>query len=354
MTTTLAEALEQRVLVLDGATGTMQQAYGLQEADFRGERFAGHNGNLKGNGDVLSLTRPDVVDAVHRAYLEAGADMVETNTFSATRIAQADYELQHAVREINFAAATIARRAADAFATKERPRWVAGVLGPTNRSASISPDVNDPGARNVRFVELADAYREAAEALIEGGVDLIMIETVFDTLNAKAALFALEEIFERHARLPVMVSGTITDLSGRTLSGQTPEAFWHSISHAKPLIVGLNCALGPEALRPHVEALANVADTFVSVHPNAGLPNEFGGYDETPEQMAATVGEFIDSGFVNLIGGCCGTTPDHIRALAEKARKGQATNPTCAPPYAPPVRLGGTRDRPRLVVRECR
>ena len=327
MTTTLAEALEQRVLVLDGATGTMQQAYGLQEADFRGERFAGHNGNLKGNGDVLSLTRPDVVDAVHRAYLEAGADMVETNTFSATRIAQADYELQHAVREINFAAATIARRAADAFATKERPRWVAGVLGPTNRSASISPDVNDPGARNVRFVELADAYREAAEALIEGGVDLIMIETVFDTLNAKAALFALDEIFESHARLPVMVSGTITDLSGRTLSGQTPEAFWHSISHAKPLIVGLNCALGPEALRPHVEALANVADTFVSVHPNAGLPNEFGGYDETPERMAATIGEFIDSGFVNLIGGCCGTTPDHIRALAEKARKGKPRTP---------------------------
>ena len=327
MTTSLAEALEQRVLVLDGATGTMQQAYGLQEADFRGERFAGHNGNLKGNGDVLSLTRPDVVDAVHRAYLEAGADMVETNTFSATRIAQADYELQHAVREINFAAATIARRAADAFATKERPRWVAGVLGPTNRAASISPDVNDPGARNVRFVELADAYREAAEALIEGGVDLIMVETVFDTLNAKAALFALDEIFESHARLPVMVSGTITDLSGRTLSGQTPEAFWHSISHAKPLIVGLNCALGPQALRPHVEALANVADTFVSVHPNAGLPNEFGGYDETPEQMAATVGEFIDSGFVNLIGGCCGTTPDHIRALAEKARKGKPRTP---------------------------
>ena len=327
MTTSLAEALEQRVLVLDGATGTMQQAYGLQETDFRGERFAGHNGDLKGNGDVLSLTRPDVVDAVHRAYLEAGADMVETNTFSATRIAQADYELQHAVREINFAAATIARRAADAFATRERPRWVAGVLGPTNRAASISPDVNDPGARNVRFVELVDAYREAAEALIEGGVDLIMVETVFDTLNAKAALFALEEIFESHARLPVMVSGTITDLSGRTLSGQTPEAFWHSISHAKPLIVGLNCALGPQALRPHVEALANAADTFVSVHPNAGLPNEFGGYDETPEQMAATVGEFIDSGFVNLIGGCCGTTPDHIRALAEKARKGKPRTP---------------------------
>ena len=323
----LAEALAQRVLVLDGATGTMQQDYNLTEADFRGERFKGHNTNLKGNGDVLSLTRPDVIDATHRAYLEAGADMIETNTFSATRIAQADYGLEHAVRDLNFESARIARQAADAWATPDKPRWVAGVLGPTNRSASISPDVNDPGARNIRFGELAAAYREATEALIDGGVDLIMVETVFDTLNAKAALFALEEIFETRPRLPVMVSGTITDLSGRTLSGQTPEAFWLSISHAKPLIVGLNCALGPAALRPHVEALANVATTYVSVHPNAGLPNEFGGYDETPEQMAATVGEFIESGFVNLVGGCCGTTPDHIRALVEKAKSAKPRTP---------------------------
>ena len=323
----LAQALAERVLVLDGATGTQQQAYNLQEADFRGERFAGHNQPLAGNGDVLSLTRPDVVDATHRAYLEAGADIIETNTFTATRIAQADYGLEHAVRDLNFASAVIAREAADAFATDGRPRWVAGVLGPTNRSASISPDVNDPGVRNVRFVELVTAYREAAEALIDGGVDLIMIETVFDTLNAKAALFALEELFDNGRRLPVMVSGTITDLSGRTLSGQTPEAFWHSIRHAEPLIVGLNCALGPEALRPHVEALAAIATTFVSVHPNAGLPNEFGGYDETPEDMAATLGDFIDRGLVNMVGGCCGTTPAHIEALASRAREAPARTP---------------------------
>ena len=327
MTTSLADALEGRILVLDGATGTMQQSYNLGEADFRGEPFKGHNANLKGNGDVLSLTRPDVVEAIHRAYLEAGADIIETNTFSATSIAQADYDLGHAVGDINHQAAAIARRAADAFATPAQPRWVAGVLGPTNRSASISPDVNDPGARNIRFTELVEAYREAAEALIDGGADLIMIETVFDTLNAKAALFALEEIFETRARLPVMVSGTITDLSGRTLSGQTPEAFWQSINHAQPLIVGLNCALGAEALRPHVEALAQIATTFVSVHPNAGLPNEFGDYDETPEDMAATVGEFIEDGFVNLVGGCCGTTPDHIRALAAKARNASPRKP---------------------------
>ena len=330
MTTSLADALEQRILVLDGATGTMQQAYNLGEADFRGEPFKGHNANLKGNGDVLSLTRPDVVEAIHRAYLEAGADIIETNTFSATSIAQADYDLGHAVRDINYHAAQVARRATDAYTTPDRPRWVAGVLGPTNRSASISPDVNDPGTRNIRFTDLVDAYREAAEALVDGGSDLIMVETVFDTLNAKAALFALEEIFETRARLPVMVSGTITDLSGRTLSGQTTEAFWQSINHAQPLIVGLNCALGAKALRPHVEALANVATTFVSVHPNAGLPNEFGDYDETPEQMAATVGEFIEEGFVNLVGGCCGTTPDHIRALAAKAHNAKPRKPARA------------------------
>ena len=317
----LAEALSERLLVLDGATGTMQQAYGLVEADYRGERFAGHDIALKGNGDVLSLTRPDVVEEVHRAFLEAGADIIETNTFSATRIAQADYGLEEAVAEMNRQAAAIARQAADAYAQPGRPRWVAGVLGPTNRSASVSPEVDDPGARNVRFLDLVAAYREAAEGLLDGGVDLVMVETVFDTLNAKAALFALEDMFEERARVPVMVSGTITDRSGRTLSGQTPEAFWHSIRHAKPLIVGLNCALGAAALRPHVEALAKVAGTFVSVHPNAGLPNEFGAYDETAAEMAATVGDFMQRGLLNLVGGCCGTTPAHIRALAELAAK---------------------------------
>ena len=327
MTHPLAEALERRVLVLDGATGTMQQGYGLNEGDYRGERFAGHPADLAGNGDVLSITRPDVVEAIHRAYLQAGADIIETNTFTATRIAQADYALEDAVADMNFASAMIARRAADAFATAQRPRWVAGVLGPTNRSASLSPDVSDPGARNIYFTDLVQAYREAARALVRGGVDLIMIETVFDTLNAKAALFALEEIFEAGPRLPVMISGTITDASGRTLSGQTPEAFWNSMRHAEPLIVGLNCALGPEALRPHVEALAGVASTFVSVHPNAGLPNEFGGYDETPEQMAETVGDFIDRGFVNLVGGCCGTTPDHIHLLVERACRATPRKP---------------------------
>ena len=332
MSHSLAEALAERLLLLDGAIGTMQQAYALEEADFRGERFAGHNFALKGNGDVLTLTRSDVVEEVHRAYLEAGADIIETNTFTATRIAQADYGLEEIVREMNHQAAVVARRAADAFSEPNRPRWVAGVLGPTNRSASLSPDVNDPGARNIRFLDLVEAYREAAEGLIAGGADLIMIETVFDTLNAKAALFALDELFEAGKRLPVMVSGTITDLSGRTLSGQTPEAFWHSIRHAKPLIVGLNCALGSEALRPYVETLAKTATTFVSVHPNAGLPNEFGGYDETPEQMAATVGDFMRRGLVNLVGGCCGTTPDHIRALAEEVRQARPRKPPIPKP----------------------
>ncbi len=319
MTHPLAEALEERILLLDGATGTVQQAWNLGEEDYRGERFRQHPFALKGDGDVLSLTRPDVVAATHRQYLEAGADIIETNTFTATGIAQADYGLEGVVAEMNLVSAQIARAVADEFSTADRPRFVAGVLGPTNRTASISPDVNDPGARNIRFAELAAGYREAARGLLEGGVDLVMIETVFDTLNGKAALFALDELFaERGQAVPVMISGTITDLSGRTLSGQTPEAFWNSVAHARPLIVGLNCALGPEALRPHVEALAQVATTFVSVHPNAGLPNEFGGYDESAEDMARTIGDFVDQGLVNLVGGCCGTTPDHIRALAER------------------------------------
>ena len=335
----LAQALADRLLILDGATGTIQQGYGLVEQDYRGERFQGHNLPLKGNGDVLTLTRPDVVGATHRAYLEAGADIIETNTFSATRIAQADYGLEDFVYEMNLAAARIARRCADDFARPGRPRWVAGVIGPTNRSASISPDVNDPGARNIRFDDLVDAYGEAARGLLAGGADLIMIETVFDTLNAKAALFALDDVFaDAGRRLPIMVSGTITDASGRTLSGQTPEAFWYSIQHAEPLIVGLNCALGSEALRPHVEALAQVATTFVSVHPNAGLPDEFGEYNETPEQMGNTVGDFMARGLVNLVGGCCGTTPEHIRALSDRARRNQ---PRPVPPRPRALALSG-------------
>ncbi|MDE0420998.1 MAG: methionine synthase [Gammaproteobacteria bacterium] len=336
---TLAQALAERLLILDGATGTIQQGYGLVEQDYRGERFRGHNLPLKGNGDVLTLTRPDIVAATHRAYLEAGADIIETNTFSATRIAQSDYGLTDFVYEMNLAAARIARRSADDFARPDRPRWVAGVIGPTNRSASISPDVNDPGARNVRFDELVDAYAEAARGLLAGGADLIMIETVFDTLNAKAALYALDQVYaDAGRRLPIMVSGTITDASGRTLSGQTPEAFWYSIQHAEPLIVGLNCALGSEALRPHIEALAQVATTYVSIHPNAGLPDEFGEYNETPAQMGKTVGDLMARGIVNVVGGCCGTTPDHIRALSECARDKQ---PRPLPPRRHALALSG-------------
>jgi 5-methyltetrahydrofolate--homocysteine methyltransferase len=277
---------------------------------------------VKGDNDLLVLTRPDAVRAIHDAYFEAGADIVETNTFNATRIAQADYGLSGRVREMNRAAAAIARASADAWSAKtpHKPRFVAGALGPTNRTASISPDVNDPGARNVTYDELVTAYREAAEGLIGGGVDLLLVETVFDTLNAKAALFGIELAFESAGgRLPIIVSGTITDASGRTLSGQTPTAFWHSIRHADPLAVGLNCALGAALMRPYIEEIAQVADAFVSCYPNAGLPNPMSetGYDETPEQTARLVRDFAASGFVNIIGGCCGTTPEHVRAIAE-------------------------------------
>ncbi|MGD9386853.1 MAG: methionine synthase [Gammaproteobacteria bacterium] len=320
-TAELAELLRRRILLLDGATGTLMQARKLVEADFRGERFADHPADLKGNYDLLSLVRPDIVADVHRAYLDAGADIVETNTFSATSIAQADYGLEAVVAEMNYAAASIARECADAAAADGRPRFVAGVLGPTNRTASISPDVTDPGKRNVRFDELVAAYREAALGLADGGADLIMVETVFDTLNARAALYALDTLFEEEGfRLPVMVSGTITDASGRTLSGQTVEAFWNSIRHVRPLVVGFNCALGAEQLRPHIEELSGLADTFVSVHPNAGLPNAFGGYDQDAATMAALIEEFAESGFVNVVGGCCGTGPEHIAALAGAIR----------------------------------
>ena len=343
----LAE-LAQRILVIDGAMGTMLQGYELDEDGFRGERFARGSeaaasirDDLRGNNDILSLTQPDIVRAVHRAYLDAGADLVETNTFNATAIAQADYGCEALVREINAESARLAREACDAVSaqTPERPRFVIGALGPTNRTASISPDVNNPGFRNVTFDELVTAYTEAADGLIDGGADLLMVETVFDTLNAKAALFALDEVFEaRGARLPVMISGTITDQSGRTLSGQTAEAFWYSLRHARPLSIGLNCALGAKDLRPHIDDLSQIADCAVSIHPNAGLPNAFGGYDETPEMMAETLGEFARDGLLNLVGGCCGTTPAHIRAIAE-AVAGVA--PRQAPRPAPYTRLSG-------------
>jgi len=320
-TEALASLLEQRILIMDGAMGTMIQAHRLDEAGYRGESLAGHCCELKGDNDVLVLTQPDLIRAIHGEYLAAGADMIETNTFNATAIAQADYRLGTRARDINLAAARIARECADAWTrrTPDQPRFVAGALGPTNRTASISPDVNDPGARNVRFDELANAYGEAAEGLAEGGADLFLVETIFDTLNGKAALFALESLFERLGRrFPIIVSGTITDASGRTLSGQTTEAFWNSVRHVRPLAVGLNCALGGALMRPYIEEMSRVADTFVSCYPNAGLPNPMAetGYDETPAQTARLLSDFARSGFVNLVGGCCGTTPAHIRAIA--------------------------------------
>ena len=321
MTTPLEQCLRERILVLDGATGTMQQRLNLSESDFRGARFADHPVPLKGNGDVLSLTRPDVVLDTHFAFLDAGADIIETNTFSGTRISQADYGLESCVYELNFESARLARQAADDRATPDKPRFVGGVLGPTTRSASLSPDVNDPAARNVRFTELVEIYAEATRALIQGGVDFVMIETVFDTLNAKAAIYAVQNVFaEFRSDLPLMISGTITDASGRTLSGQTSTAFWYSVEHAKPLLIGFNCALGAAALRPHVEEISQAASTFTTVHPNAGLPNEFGEYDDTPEEMAEILGEMVDAGFLNVVGGCCGTTPEHTRAMHERVQ----------------------------------
>ena len=314
----LEPLLAQRILVLDGAMGTMIQGYRLQEADYRGTRFAAWPRDLRGNNDLLSLVRPDVVQAIHAAYLEAGADIVETNTFNSSAPSMADYGMEALVRELNETGARLARDVADAFEARDgAPRYVAGVLGPTSRTASISPDVHDPGARNVTFEELVATYVEATEALLAGGADLLLIETVFDTLNAKAAIFAVEEAFLRGApRVPLLVSGTITDASGRTLSGQTTEAFWTSVAHARPLAVGLNCALGAKDLRPYVQELSRVAGCFVSVHPNAGLPNAMGGYDETPDYTAAVLREFAESGLVNIVGGCCGTTPAHIGAIA--------------------------------------
>jgi 5-methyltetrahydrofolate--homocysteine methyltransferase len=313
---------QQRIAIIDGAMGTMIQRHRLGEADFRGERLADHPVDLKGNNDLLVLTRPDVIATIHRQYLEAGADILETNTFGATSIAQADYGLAHLAREMNVAAARLARDAADALSTPERPRFVAGALGPTPRTASISPDVNDPGARNTSFDELRDAYREQAEGLLEGGCDLFLVETIFDTLNAKAAIFALDALMdETGERLPVILSGTVTDASGRILSGQTVAAFWHSVRHARPLAVGLNCALGAAVMRPYIEELSKVAaDTFISCYPNAGLPNPMSetGFDETPEVTGALLEDFARVGFLNIAGGCCGTTPEHIAEIARR------------------------------------
>jgi 5-methyltetrahydrofolate--homocysteine methyltransferase len=314
----LQDLLQERILILDGAMGTMIQRHRLTEAEYRGERFADWPSDLKGNNDLLAITRPDVIAGIHRAYLDAGADILETNTFNANRVAMADYGMEELSREINVAATRLAREAADAASTPRKPRFVAGVLGPTNRTLSISPDVNDPGFRNLDFATLVAAYAESARGLIEGGADLLLIETIFDTLNAKAAIFACEQVFDEDGvRLPLMISGTITDQSGRTLTGQTTEAFYNSLRHARPVSVGLNCALGPFELRQYVAEMSRISETHVSAHPNAGLPNEMGGYDLGPGEMATEIAEWAESGFLNIVGGCCGTTPEHIRAIAE-------------------------------------
>jgi len=319
----IQKILEERILVLDGAMGTMLQRHKFTEEDFRGERFKDWPIPLQGNNDLLSITQPEAIKEVHRLYFEAGADIVETNTFSGTTIAMADYEMEELVYELNYQSAKLAKEVADEFTAKEphKPRFVAGSIGPTNRTASMSPDVNDPGYRAVSFEELRIAYKQQVEALVDGGADILLVETVFDTLNAKAALFAIEEVKdERNIEVPIMVSGTITDASGRTLSGQTAEAFLISVSHIPMLSVGFNCALGANQLTPHLEVLAQKATVGISAHPNAGLPNAFGEYDETPEQMAAQIKEYMDKSLVNIIGGCCGTTPEHIKAIADLAK----------------------------------
>ena len=318
----LLEIARRRVLILDGAMGSMLQTYRLDEDGYRGERFADWPQSLRGNNDLLNLTQPEIVESIHASYFEAGADLVETNTFNAQSISMADYGMAHLVKEINRAGAELARKAANAASTPDRPRFVAGAIGPTNRTLSLSPDVTRPGYRATTFEELVSAYKEQAEALLEGGVDALLVETVFDTLNAKAALYAVEEAFAATGQtVPILVSGTITDASGRTLSGQTTEAFLISLSHLPLLSIGLNCALGAKDLRPYLQTLAAEAPFLVSAYPNAGLPNALGGYDETPEQMADAVEEYLQLGLVNILGGCCGTTPEHIRAFAAKAAR---------------------------------
>ena len=317
----LPDILRQRLVILDGAMGTMIQRFKLTEAQYRGERFADFHRDVKGNNELLSLTRPDVIRDIHEKYLAAGADLIETNTFGATSIAQADYDMAHLAREMNVESAKLARAACDKYSTPDHPRFVAGALGPTPKTASISPDVNDPGARNVDFEALRAAYYEQVEGLVEGGADVLLVETIFDTLNAKAALFAIDEFFEKSGeRLPIMISGTVTDASGRVLSGQTVTAFWYSVRHAQPLSIGLNCALGATLMRPYIQELNRVApDTFISCYPNAGLPNPMSdtGFDETPEVTSRLIHEFAAEGLVNIVGGCCGTTPDHIGAIAQ-------------------------------------
>jgi 5-methyltetrahydrofolate--homocysteine methyltransferase len=320
----IEDILQERILIIDGAMGTMIQRYKLEEADFRGERFKDHTSPLKGNNDLLSITRPDIIKEIHKQYFEAGADIIETNTFSGTSIAQADYHLEHIIYDLNYQAAKIAREVADEFTKREphKPRFVAGSMGPTNKTASLSPDVNNPGYRAITFDELVKAFKEQAKGLIDGGSDVLLLETIIDTLNVKAALFGIQELFDEIGReLPIMVSGTITDASGRTLSGQTTEAFLISVSHVPLLTIGLNCALGASALRPYLQVLNEKAPFFTSAYPNAGLPNEFGQYDQTPEDMAAQIEEFLKEGLVNMVGGCCGTTPDHIKKIAEVAKK---------------------------------
>ncbi|MGO1618476.1 MAG: methionine synthase, partial [Oceanisphaera sp.] len=337
----LEQALAERILIIDGGMGTMIQSHRLEEAAYRGERFADWPSDLKGNNDLLVLSQPELIAQIHNDYFAAGADIVETNTFNATHIAMADYQMESLAVEMNFEAAKLARKVADEWTAKEphKPRFVAGVLGPTNRTASISPDVNDAGYRNISFDQLVDAYTEAAQALIDGGAHLIMIETIFDTLNAKAAVFAIETLFDKlGTRIPVMISGTITDASGRTLTGQTTEAFYHSLRHANPLSFGLNCALGPNELRQYVQELSRISETYVSAHPNAGLPNAFGEYDLEADEMAEHIREWAESGFLNLVGGCCGSSPEHIRVMAEAVA---GIKPRLLPEITPACRLSG-------------
>ncbi|MCL6268121.1 homocysteine S-methyltransferase family protein [Flagellimonas myxillae] len=326
----IEEILKERILILDGAMGTMLQRYKFTEGDFRGDRFKDWEHPLVGNNDLLSLTQPDAIAEVHRKYFEAGADIVETNTFSGTTIAMADYFMEELVYELNYESARIAKEVADEFTAKEpdKPRFVAGSIGPTNKTASMSPDVNDPGYRAISFNELRIAYKQQVEALLDGGADLLLVETIFDTLNAKAALFAIEEVKdERGIHVPIMVSGTITDASGRTLSGQTAEAFLISVSHLPILSVGFNCALGASQLVPHLEVVSAKSEFAISAHPNAGLPNAFGEYDETPEQMASQIKEYLEKSLVNIVGGCCGTTPEHIKAIADLVKEYKPRRP---------------------------
>ncbi len=319
--TLLQQALNERILILDGATGTMIQRYKLEESDYRGKRFASWHTEVKGNNDLLVLTRPDIITTIHEQYLIAGADIIETNTFNATTLSQADYKMESFAYEINVEAAKLAKQATEKHSTPDKPRFVAGVIGPTSRTASMSPDVNDPGFRNVSYDQLVAAYHEACRGLIDGGADIILIETIFDTLNAKAAVSAVYQVFdERDVKLPIMISGTITDASGRTLSGQTTEAFYISLKHATPISMGLNCELGPDLFLQYIEILSNIAICAVSAHPNAGLPNEFGEYDLDAKAMAQQIKEWAESGFLNIVGGCCGTTPEHISAIAEAVK----------------------------------